>query len=423
GLVRSFARRIQRRPDAGKPALGAGWRLPRHARRRPARDRASPDRRAAAADHLLAGTDPGIHHVRRHLLRRHVWRIDHLDPAQHPGRVGLDHHRARRQPHGQARTRCFRPRDRRRRLLRRRDGRDDRPYLSRPNHGRCRAQLRPRRISRPDRARLYRDHRAARLFARPGTGEPFLRARDRPHRHRCPYRSATIHLRERPSLHWRRCGHRRSRPLRRRRNALGGVPDAPRQARCAPDQGIALDEPGRVEAVLEAMAPRHCARVPDWLAAGRRRRDPDLSLLRAREAALEAPRGVRPRRDRRGCRAGSGQQCLRRRRARSPFDAGAADLGDRGDHARRVPALRNPARPAALRPEPRPRLGPDRQPLHRQPDAAGAEPAACGALGPAPFDSSPPALRWHPRLRRARYLGAKSIRDRTDRALRDRDRG
>ena len=27
--------------------------------------------------------DPGLHHVRRHLLRRHVRRLDHLDPAEH----------------------------------------------------------------------------------------------------------------------------------------------------------------------------------------------------------------------------------------------------------------------------------------------------------------------------------------------------
>ena len=38
-----------------------------------------------------------LHHVRRHLLRRHVWRLDHLDPAQHAGRIGLDRHRDRRQ--------------------------------------------------------------------------------------------------------------------------------------------------------------------------------------------------------------------------------------------------------------------------------------------------------------------------------------
>ena len=27
-----------------------------------------------------------LHHVRRHLLRRHVRRLDHLDPAEHAGR-------------------------------------------------------------------------------------------------------------------------------------------------------------------------------------------------------------------------------------------------------------------------------------------------------------------------------------------------
>ena len=34
-----------------------------------------------------ARADLGLHHVRRHLLRRHVWRLDHLDPAQHAGRI------------------------------------------------------------------------------------------------------------------------------------------------------------------------------------------------------------------------------------------------------------------------------------------------------------------------------------------------
>ena len=27
---------------------------------------------------------PALHHVRRHLLRRHVRRLDDLDPAEHP---------------------------------------------------------------------------------------------------------------------------------------------------------------------------------------------------------------------------------------------------------------------------------------------------------------------------------------------------
>ena len=44
-------------------------------------------------------------HVRRHLLRRDVRRLDDVDPAQHAGRIGDDRHRARRQPDGQARPR------------------------------------------------------------------------------------------------------------------------------------------------------------------------------------------------------------------------------------------------------------------------------------------------------------------------------
>ncbi len=36
-------------------------------------------------DHLQRQPERGVHHVRRHLLRRHVRRLDHLDPAQHPG--------------------------------------------------------------------------------------------------------------------------------------------------------------------------------------------------------------------------------------------------------------------------------------------------------------------------------------------------
>ena len=69
------------------------------------------------------------HHVRRHLLRRHVWRLDHRDPDQHAGRERLDRHRARRQQDGQGRPRRPGARDRRHRLLRRRHHRDARPRV------------------------------------------------------------------------------------------------------------------------------------------------------------------------------------------------------------------------------------------------------------------------------------------------------
>ena len=33
-----------------------------------------------------SSTHRRLHHVRRHLLRGHVWRLDHRHPAQHAGR-------------------------------------------------------------------------------------------------------------------------------------------------------------------------------------------------------------------------------------------------------------------------------------------------------------------------------------------------
>ena len=62
-----------------------------------------------------------------------------------------------------------------------------------------------------------------------------------------------------------------------------------------------------LEALLEAVAARHRVRLPVRRAARRRRGDPDVPVLRDREAALQAPRGVRARRHR-------GRRRVRRRR-------------------------------------------------------------------------------------------------------------
>jgi len=40
---------------------------------------------APASDHLQRQPQRGVHHVRGHLLRRHVRRIDDLDPVEHAG--------------------------------------------------------------------------------------------------------------------------------------------------------------------------------------------------------------------------------------------------------------------------------------------------------------------------------------------------
>ena len=88
--------------------------------------------------------DPGrlADHVRRHLLRRHVWRLDHLDPAQHAGRKRLDRHRARGQQDGARRPRRAGAGHRRDRLVRRRPDRDARARLHRALGGQVRAVVR-----------------------------------------------------------------------------------------------------------------------------------------------------------------------------------------------------------------------------------------------------------------------------------------
>ena len=85
--------------------------------------------------------DPGglADHVRRHLLRRHVWRLDHRDPAERAGRERLAGDRARRLQDGQGRARRAGAGDRGDRLLRRRPDRHDRASPSwRPGWSRSR---------------------------------------------------------------------------------------------------------------------------------------------------------------------------------------------------------------------------------------------------------------------------------------------
>ena len=73
----------------------ADRRVRRHVHRRAARHRPDRDRRHAVADHLPSAPDRGADHARRHLLRRHVWRLDHLDPAAAAGRRLLGGDRGR----------------------------------------------------------------------------------------------------------------------------------------------------------------------------------------------------------------------------------------------------------------------------------------------------------------------------------------
>ena len=135
--------------------------------------------------------DPGrlADHVRRHLLWRHVWRLDHLDPAQHAGRKRLDRHRARGQQDGAQGPRRPGAGDGGDRLVRGRPDRHDRPCLHRAVGGEVRAVVRPGRIFRADGAGLHdrvggvrRFHaaRADRAVPRPGARPDRHRSADRP---------------------------------------------------------------------------------------------------------------------------------------------------------------------------------------------------------------------------------------------------
>ena len=119
-----------------------------------------------------------------------------------------------------------------------------------------------------------------------------------------------------------------------------------RSSRCS---GSVWMTPRGLGAVVEALAARHRDRLSDRRDAGRRGRDRHLPQLLDREGADQAPRGVRPRRDRGRRRARGGEQRLGRRHAGAAADARPADQRHRGDHAGGLPAVRAAARAAALR--------------------------------------------------------------------------
>ncbi len=76
-------------------------------------------------------------------------------------------------------------------------------------------------------------------------------------------------------------------------------------------------DPGGLPPLVEAVAARHRARLPVRRAAGRRRRAPDVPVVRDREAAHQAQGRVRQGRDRGRRRSGGGEQRGRGRRARA----------------------------------------------------------------------------------------------------------
>ena len=92
--------RLQRRGDAAEPAVLPDRRPARHAGRRAAGTGPGRHHRHAAARHLHAAAGSCSHHAGRALLRCPIRRLHHRDPGQHPRRILLRRHHARRPRHG-----------------------------------------------------------------------------------------------------------------------------------------------------------------------------------------------------------------------------------------------------------------------------------------------------------------------------------
>ena len=99
---------------------------------------------------------------------------------------------------------------------------------------------------------------------------------------------------------------------------------------------------------------------------------------------------------------GGRQQRLGRRHAGADAVARPAHQRHRGGDAHRIRVVRNPARPNAVREGAAADLDADRQPVHRQLPAAGAQPAAGAAVGQAAAHAAALPVRGHPVLRHAR---------------------
>ena len=160
---------------------------------------------------------------------------------------------------------------------------------------------------------------------------------------------------------------------------LTGTGHSP-SSRCAGPPWLSRSDLAAAPGRPGCAAPRWASRSARCPRAARRSRP---SCVHGREEARPRTPRSSARGDRGRRRPGGGQQRRGRRRARAAADARAADVGDGRDHPRRVPALRPAARPAAVH-----RVGPagldaDREPVHRQRDAARAEPAARAAVGAA----------------------------------------
>ena len=112
-----------RSPCSRRTCSGASSVAARHGGRHPAGARPARDHRDAAAAHVPDGSRRRDDHAGRHLLRRQVRRLDHLDPAERSRRIGLGGHLHRRLRDGAQGPRRRGARHRGDRFVHRRHGR------------------------------------------------------------------------------------------------------------------------------------------------------------------------------------------------------------------------------------------------------------------------------------------------------------
>ena len=225
-----------------------------------------------------------------------------------------------------------------------------RPRLARAVARRPRGRLRPVGLLRADGARLRHGLGDLRQLAAARPDEPVPRPRARPGRHRQADRPGAARL-------------RRAGAARRRRDHDAGGRACSRWARRSTSPRAAPASQETLEAVRGSL----WMTLEDWkrswkpwlrgialgfpigaLPAGGAEMPTFLSYTIESRLA-ETPGGVRQGRDRRRRRPGGREQRLRHRHAGAAAHPRPADLGDGGDDARRLPAIRPGPGPAALR--------------------------------------------------------------------------
>jgi putative tricarboxylic transport membrane protein len=210
----------------------------------------------------------------------------------------------------------------------------------------------------------------------------FARAPDRDGRHRPPDRPGALHLREIAPLDGIEV-HVVAVALFAVGETLymAGRRYAGRRGRAG--LGLGLDDEDGLAAVVEALAARHRHRLPD-------RRDARGGAEIASSSPMRSSGRLSRHKEEFGTTGAiegvagpeAANNASSRRHARAAPDARPADHGDGRDHACGLPAASGSSRGrCSHQTQAEPRLGPDRQPAHRERDAPGPQPADDRALG------------------------------------------